>query len=292
MSKQEPDYAKSYWNTYHCQNKITSSGGRLYGDYCKNRYCNVCCAIRTAEIINKYLPVMKTWPDPHFVTLTSKAVPVDWLKGRVFNMLRALKIITDRHRKRAIRGTGTKLIGIKSLECNFNPKAKTYNVHFHIIVATKEMGNVLVKDWLDLWKNKFAVHWAQKSKRVWDNERALKEIVKYSTKTFTDPTMTKRTNGKAPVKNKTHILYIAAFHNIISAMKGHRVFDRFGFNLPKTPRRPPGGTQTKLTDYTELIFDPKQFDWTDPETDQFLSGYELPPELMELLINNTDRDLE
>jgi hypothetical protein len=53
---------KAYW----CQSRIFESGGRLYGAYCKNRFCTLCCGIRRAEIIDKYLPVIKTWAAPHF----------------------------------------------------------------------------------------------------------------------------------------------------------------------------------------------------------------------------------
>src|SRR5450631_3241280 len=61
---------KGYWNTYHCQSKVYTVGGRLYGKYCKNRFCTLCCSIRKAEITNRYLPVIQSWPDPYFVTLT------------------------------------------------------------------------------------------------------------------------------------------------------------------------------------------------------------------------------
>ena len=46
---------KAYWNTYYCQNSVITANGRLYGKYCKNRFCTLCCSIRKAEIINKYL---------------------------------------------------------------------------------------------------------------------------------------------------------------------------------------------------------------------------------------------
>jgi len=65
----------SFWNTYYCQNKITSVYGRIYGNYCKNMLCPVCNGIRKAELINKYLPIGKNWPDAYFVTITAKAVP-------------------------------------------------------------------------------------------------------------------------------------------------------------------------------------------------------------------------
>ena len=47
---------QAYWNTYHCQSKIVTKDGKLYGNYCKNRFCTLCCSIRKAELINKYLP--------------------------------------------------------------------------------------------------------------------------------------------------------------------------------------------------------------------------------------------
>jgi hypothetical protein len=55
------DRVQGYWNAYHCQRKLFSSDDRLYGKYCKNRFCTLCCGIRKAEIINKYLPIIKTY---------------------------------------------------------------------------------------------------------------------------------------------------------------------------------------------------------------------------------------
>ncbi len=71
--KEAPDRVKTYWNTYHCQNRLVSHNGKLYGKYCKNRCCTLCLSIRKADIINRYYPVMKDWENPYFVTLTIKA---------------------------------------------------------------------------------------------------------------------------------------------------------------------------------------------------------------------------
>ena len=73
-AKGEPEREQMYWNAYHCQTKIISSNNQLYGNYCKNRFCTICCAIRKADIINRYFPTLKTWEEPHFVTLTVKAI--------------------------------------------------------------------------------------------------------------------------------------------------------------------------------------------------------------------------
>lgn len=50
--KGEPERKQALWNTFHCQERLFSSEGRVYGRYCKNRHCTLCCGIRKAEIIN------------------------------------------------------------------------------------------------------------------------------------------------------------------------------------------------------------------------------------------------
>jgi len=208
------------------------------------------------------------------------------------DMLRGFRILLDRYKKQSQRGTGTKLIGIKSLECNFNPVERTYNPHFHVIVASGEMAERLVRDWLDLMTDKFAKKWAQRIRKAEDLEHDLIEMVKYAAKIFTDPTVQKKSKGKAPAKKVTPYVYVSAMDNIIVAMSGHRVFDRFGFDLPKTARRSPGGKQTKLKDYTELVYDSHLFDWMDSETEKALSGYVPSPILRAILENNIDKELE
>lgn len=141
---------KSYWNTYHCQNKIHTTNGKLYGKYCKNRYCTLCCTIRKADIINRFLPVIQTWEEPYFVTLTIRSVPMHKLKPVMISMLKGFTRIIAKYRKRNQRGKGIKLIGIRSLECNFNSQRKTYNPHFHFVVPNKATGDILIMEWLHL----------------------------------------------------------------------------------------------------------------------------------------------
>lgn len=68
--KGDTKFLQALWNTYHCQEKLFTSNGRMYGQYCKNRFCTICSSIRKAEIMNKYLPELREWEDPYFVTLT------------------------------------------------------------------------------------------------------------------------------------------------------------------------------------------------------------------------------
>ena len=274
------EQTKSYWNTYHCQNKVYTAMGRLYGKYCKNRYCTLCCSIRKAEIINKYLPVIQTWSEPYFVTLTAKAVPLKALNKRMKDMNRGFRKISSKYRKRNQRGEGIKLIGIKSLECNFNPVKKTYNPHFHLIVSTKEIADILINEWLKICTFKFARRAAQNSRLITDKARDLIEIIKYGSKIFTEPDVNRKSKGNASI-------HAAALDNIFRAMKGLRIFERFGFNLPKEKIKRTSKILV-IQKFDEWMFDLKYFDWLNINNKKLLTDYTPSLQLQELLHNNID----
>ncbi len=285
QKKGETERIQAYWNAYHCQNQLSSSGGRVYGKYCKNRFCTVCCAIRKAEIINRYLPEISTWEDPHFVTLTLKAVPAAkldyWLEG----IHRAFRQIREAAKKQNQRGQGIKLIGVKSLECNFNPVAKTYNPHLHLIVPNAEIAHALKKAWLKKWTPKLTSPKAQYIRRVENLERDLIETIKYGSKIFTEPDMQKKAKKKIPPK-----VYAAALDTIFCALKKHRLFDRFGFNLPKSSGRCKQPA-TFLEDCEEWRFRASHNDWLNEATGELMSGYIPSFQLLYLLGQNIDTEL-
>lgn len=275
---------KGYWNTYHCQSRINTVNGRIYGKYCKNRHCTLCCANRKADIINRYLPIISQWPDPYFVTLTVKAVTHNRLHDVMKSIVKEFGQIVETYRKRNQRGKGQKLMGIRSLESNFNPKSKTYNPHFHVIVANKEMAEKLVKEWLERSKPGWTYHKAQKMERVFDNEMAIMEVVKYGSKIFTEPDV----NKKAQSKGRESI-YVKALNNIFHAMKGIRIFDRFGFNLPKAEVKREAARV--VTDYKNWHYDMAKFDWID-DNGQLLTDYQPGAGLLWLLGERVDLLIE
>ncbi|MEZ0007158.1 hypothetical protein ABH942_002537 [Flavobacterium sp. 28YEA47A] len=61
--KGEDEKLKSQWNIYHCQSQVITANGRIYGRYCKNRFCTLCCRIRKAKIINKYYLIIELWEE-------------------------------------------------------------------------------------------------------------------------------------------------------------------------------------------------------------------------------------
>jgi len=284
-SKGDIERRKSYWNTFYCQGVIHTANGRLYGKYCKNRCCTLCCCIRKADIINRYLPVIRNWSQPHFVTLTVKAVSASKLNRVMKAMIRGFKRIIGKYRKKYLRGRGIRLQGIRSLECNFNPEKRTYNPHFHVIVPDQEIANILIREWLQCSKKGWTGPKAQKKSKVHNNQLALIELVKYGSKIFTEPDVNKKANHNGQRK-----IYAAALDNIFAAMKGLRIFERFGFNLPERSLGKKGSFLVEK--YDEWRFNIKYFDWLNENNGKSLSEYLPVAGLMGLLENNIDTVLK
>ncbi len=283
--KGESERIQAYWNAYHCMNNVIVSDGKMYGKYCKNRFCTICNAIRKADTINHYYPVISQWEDVHFVTLTVKACKEEQLNRWIYRMLRAFELIQNRSKKRHQRGKGIKLMGVKSLECNFNPSTKTYNPHFHLIVPSKEIAELLKDEWIKQWRPipkttyryKYTTPKAQHIEPVYNLETALIETIKYGSKIFTEPDLNKKSNLKTPPK-----IYARALDNILVAMKGKRIFERFGFNLPEQPQQI---NSTKvLVDFENWTFPKDSSDWVNDETGEALTGF-LPPLGLSYLLN-------
>lgn len=276
-AKGNKEMETAYRNAFYCQSKLIGSGSRVYGKLCKSRFCTNCLAIRKAALINAYLPELEKWEDVHFVTLTVRAITAKklnkWMKG----MMRAFALIKDRCNKRHKRGKGPMLVGVKALECNFNPKRRTYNPHFHIIVPSKEIAELLIKEWLVQWTKKETSRKGQDMRPVLDLQRDLIETIKYGSKIFTEFDVRKKSQKKGTSK-----MYVAALDNIFTALNGTRIFERFGFNLPPKEAEE---AQYKLTsNIINWEFNPSACDWVNKETGETLSGYSMPPEL-EFMLN-------
>ena len=278
---------KGLWNTYHCLGKIITSNGRLYGRYCKNRFCVNCQSIRKAKIINAYMPIIKEWDKPYFVTLTTKAVHAHELEARVDEMIEKLQRIISKHRKRSQRGNTAKLMGIRSLEINFNPLKQWYNPHFHIIVPDKKTAELIRIEWRKQWNPFITGMSAQHIMAIPDKEKALIELVKYCAKVYTElNVLVKKREDKGE-----RTIYIAALDVIFRSLQGHRLFERFGFNLPKSIE-PAAKNITILPDYEQWEFERKKTDWINIRNNDAYSGYKPPTELKELFEKRIDKKLK
>lgn len=94
------DIEQILWNTWHCNKKLITHEGRVYGKYCKNRHCTICQSNRKAEMINRYYPVLKHWTGAQFLTLTIKACPKQFLKNRLKKFIQGLERISMRKKQK------------------------------------------------------------------------------------------------------------------------------------------------------------------------------------------------
>lgn len=286
--KKAIERAQQYRNTYYCLHTVITASGRLHGKYCKNRVCLVCSSIRRADLINQYLPILQLWEDPYFLTLTIQSTPANGLAKQINRIEEVIKKIVKRFRRRKSRGHGIKLEGIRSLECNFNPVEYTYNPHFHIILRNKRMAVALRREWIEYWPEDMVNPGAQFLFKVTDVQHQLIEVIKYAGKIFTEPGRKgkRRKWGKRPDPKTSQYIYLSALDNIIAAMHGRRIFDRFGFNgnFPKKP-----GKTSVLGVSRSWTFDLSKNNWISDENglDRLLAS-QLSDELLHILENNLD----
>lgn len=194
---------------------------RVTANYCGKRWCSVCSAIKTAEMMNGYLDSLKALPDLHFVTLTIVSVKKDELKQSFRSMQNTFTQIKDAFRKR-----GMKLSGIRKTECNYNPETDTYNPHFHLLVSGRKCSVSLVDEWLN--RNPECSIKAQDVKKA--TKRSLNELFKYQVKSL--------------IGKKFHA---EQQDQIYRAMNGVRAFQPFG-SVKKCPV-----TSDNCTDVSELL---------------------------------------
>ena len=218
-------FKRSYWNMYHCSRKLETSNGKLVGKYCKNRLCVVCSAIRTANLMKRYLPVLQNWFDEdkvYFLTFTVPNCKAEHLKDTIRSMQDIIKKIQQTLKKRYQRAKKPTIQGLRKLECTYNSLRKDFHPHFHVLVKGKAAAEAFMKQWMHRTEHLKTSSKAQDISEA--NMQAGKELFKYFTKVIT----TEKSNGT----NK-RLIYAEAVHTIFKAIKGIRTFQNFGFKLPK-----------------------------------------------------------
>jgi plasmid rolling circle replication initiator protein Rep len=146
---------------------------KLTSNYCGKRWCSVCSATKTAEMMQSYRQSLEALPDLHFVTLTVVSVETSQLKDRIRQMNETFKQIRNLMHKR-----GISFNGFRKTECNFNAEAETFNPHYHLIVSGELQAQTLIDFWLDRNKGTEAV--AQNMQKA-DSESFM-ELFKYQFK--------------------------------------------------------------------------------------------------------------
>jgi len=247
---------KSYNNTiYGCSTTLLQTEKKIATTYCNNRWCLVCNRIRTAKMINAYMPIFQEFPDKVFLTLTIPNVPGHELRATIKHMIKSFRFIQN---KKLIR-KGIKSKGLRKLECTYNPIRYDYHPHFHFIVENEAQAQEILLEWLKRYPNSNKA--AQDIRKCTD--ATVYELFKYFTKII--------------VKDKN--IYIKELDVIFQSMKNLRVYQSFGGI--KAVKEEIEDIIAEEYDYlstkNEAIWKWFECDWVDCETGETLTGY-LPSE--------------
>jgi len=179
MCNPDSPLKKSYDNTFHCNNVKTFDGDTLTASYCKNRWCSTCSRIKTAVLINNYLPYVSDFVTPYFVTLTLPTCSLADLPERIDYFQSTWRIMYNNaiHKNSFLSRSGIRFRGIKKFECTLRPGG-LYHYHAHLIVDSLEAAQWLVAEWLK--RNPLASPLSQDIRPA--DTRSLVEVCKYSTK--------------------------------------------------------------------------------------------------------------
>ena len=277
------DLKIAYWRSWRCASVYQRNGeGRFITWYCGARWCLLCSAIRTAKAIRRYLPVIETWKDPQFVTLTKITVPGDELEKALDDMSQAMKMIFRRLKR---HGYVIKLI--KKIECTKSSYLDRFHPHYHLIVEGKEEAECLRLFWFEYWNRKgVPIDWKAQDIRPAD-KGALKELFKYFTKILTSKKDSDRAGGR-------RVAELVDLDIIFSAMKRRQVWRAVGFtpvgvdedesiqaglrsdNVINKIMAGAGDTET-------VVWSQVATDWISLETGECVSGFEPAKELRKVV---------
>ena len=263
--KTESKLFKSYKNSTYCAEVLlTNEVGKVGTTYCKNRWCLTCNRIKTARLINAYLPQMEKLFQPVFVTLTLPTVQGEELKNRISEMEKLWRLLYKKTKQAKYKRSHSVFKGIRKAECTIRPNG-FYHYHFHLILDNWVQAEWLVGQWLKYRKD--ADIKAQDIRFA--DEFAFKELFKYA--------------FKAEVKsdNSTNA---KRYDTVFNALRGKRTYQAFG------------GIKAIEEDFDEddltngivlegmanRVFKWVQNDWFDKGTGEALVGLAIPSKVKAL----------
>jgi hypothetical protein len=223
-------------------------------------------------LIQSYQPVLSSWPDKHFLTLTVPNVKAGVLSSEVERMHSTLKTIIEMFKKQFQRNGYIKIIGVRKFECTYNPTRNDFHPHFHIIVDSLGAASCIQSEWLRRFPDCSSK--AQDIRPALDKD--CLELFKYFTKIIT----------KSKSDGSTNPINPESLDIIMQAITGVRTFQPFGFKLPASAEQEtPVDESTVETVLDEIAYQWFQdfHDWISPEGD-CLSGY-TASKAMDLLIH-------
>ena len=256
---------KSYKNSSYCAEVLkTDENSKLATTYCKNRWCLTCNRIKTARLINAYLPQLEQLFQPVFVTLTLPTVGEKQLPKRIEEMEKEWRLIYINSKKTKYKQSYTVLKGVRKAECTIRPENK-YHYHFHFILDNWAQGEWLIGQWL----KRFPDADSKAQDLRFANEFAFKELFKYA--------------FKSEVKLSSQIS-ASRYDALFTALRGKRMYQAFGgikaIEEDFTDEDLTNGIS--IEDMPNRIFKWVHDDWFDTEEGIALVGLAIPSKVKEL----------
>jgi hypothetical protein len=177
LSESSLHYA--YVNSLSCTKVLVQVKDELKTIYCGSRWCPVCGAIRTAKMIEGYLPVIeKEFKQPRFVVVSVPS-PFGWeLRDTVKEMNKGVRRITDNLRKTY----KVKIKAVKKIEVTYNKETGTYHPHLSFLIEGKVPAHQFIKLWLKEFPEASVM--GQYNEKA--NKNSIKELFKYTVKLVAD----------------------------------------------------------------------------------------------------------
>jgi hypothetical protein len=177
-----------------------------------------------------YLPVLQTWNDPQFLTLTVSTCSAAELPERLTQLHQAFERIRDRWRQQVKRKGGLPLQCLRSLEVTAQVAAGTYHPHFHLLLPDLATTHKLLAEWLEEFKHAKAE--AQQGKASYDLIGAFFYLVK-------PPVAFEKCKSEAS----------AAYDVIFQALADYRLCQAYGLRHPKAQLKAQQAAEELRTHY-------------------------------------------
>lgn len=216
-----------------CCRVMRQEGDQLRTWYCQCKHCLVCCSIRTARLIQEYLPYLENFEDPQMVTLTypDSHVTDHNLKDETKKVIATWRAVYKSVHKKWKR-EGIAMQGFRGLEStgDWDKKRKRhkYHPHLHVIVDGLAIAQDIKRKWMELMPGATDIN----QRIVAADMRGMKEILKYFTK-FVDKKYRTVTTRKGKTKRVCYKreVNIHRLDVMLQSFFSLRLFNAFG--LPK-----------------------------------------------------------
>jgi hypothetical protein len=245
---------EAYERSLSCCSTIEVRGGVATSRYCNGRWCMVCNRIRTGKLINAYKPILDTFKDPTFLTLSAPSISGVSLPNEIARQQKILRQIHDTLRKK-----GVKIYSIRKYECTWSvERAKqgkeAFHPHIHIVVDGYDVADMILSEWMN--RNPKANRGGQDIKPC--NEETIKELFKYFSK----------------MVSKEGVYPTRVLDTIFKAMKGRRVFQATNLKIDVSEEVDDVQSEAIEHNASDGYYLWDKYDWVNFGTGEALANYQ------------------